>query len=166
VRTRTLAQALTPVILAAAAFTASGCHGENEYQSKVKIQRIEVVETDASGKPLSTDVQFFWHECPGHQEQTMRSGNEFSACMQKYKAGQEVPVKIHWEWDEHGHYDFHVIDVGGCKAPPVDDDDSSFDTLADCVPSVQHEATVGFHCDKVPERDSELVKKCPWFRVQ
>jgi hypothetical protein len=52
--------------------------------------------------------------------------------------------------------------MGDCDAPPVDDDDSSFDMIEECVPSIQHDAVVGFHCDRVPE--GELLEKCPWFK--
>jgi hypothetical protein len=142
-----------------------GCHGSpKEYQANITIARLQVVHRDDQGAPLSTDIDIHWKDCPGDQRQTMRSGKEFSACMARYKVGQTVPVKVVHEWDVHGHYDWHVIDVGGCAAPPVDDDDSSFESVEDCVPSVQHDAVVGFHCNKQPEPGSELVAKCPWFK--
>ncbi len=142
-----------------------GCgHPHKEYVSSVKLNRVTVVHTDDKGEPVSTDVEVHWKECPGEQVQVMRSGKEFSKCMQKHKAGDNVLVKVLWEWDDHGHYDWHIIEVGGCAAPPVDDDDSSFDQIQECQPSVQHDAVVGFHCDRLPE--GELLDKCPWFKRQ
>ncbi len=142
-----------------------GCRPEHkEFVSSVTLNRISVVERDDKGNAVSTDVELRWKECPGEQLQLMRSGKEFSECMKKHKPGETAVVKVLWEWDEHGHYDWHVIDVGGCPAPPVDDDDSSFDQIQECVPSIQHDAVVGFHCDRLPE--GELLEKCPWFRRQ
>jgi hypothetical protein len=150
-------------LLVAAAPALAGCHSSSRtFDANVRIKRIETVHSDDKGKPISTDVDMVWHECPGDQRQTMRSGREFSSCIHKYKTDDVVPAKVVWEWDEHGHYDHHVVELGGCKAPPVDDDDSSFDSIAECVPSIQHDAVVGFHCDRLPE--GELAQKCPWFK--
>jgi hypothetical protein len=132
------------------------------YESRVSITHLAVVQRGPGGEALSTDVGFVWADCPGQQSQMLRSGAEFSGCARKLKVGETVPVKVLWEWDEHGHYDWHVIEVGGCSAPPVDDDDSSFESVRECVPILQHDHEVGFHCNRVPE--GELLQKCPWFK--
>ncbi len=145
----------------------SGCKKEEkEFQAKVRIEHLETVETDDAGKAISTDADLVFHTCPGLQRATVRSGKAFSECIRKKaKAGDEVDAKLHWEWDEHGHFDFHTVELAGCPLPIVDDDDSSWVSAAACEPSIQHDAVVGFHCDLVGDHDkSGLFEKCPWFR--
>lgn len=150
-------------MLLVSAAIVNGCHAKPQtFDSQARLRRIEVVHRDDANSPVSTDVDIEWITCPGIQWQTVRSGQAFSTCIQKHKVADTVPVKVLWEWDDHGNYDWHVVEIGGCKAPPVDDDDSSFDSIGECVPSKQHDAVVGFHCDVEPE--GELVAKCPWFR--
>lgn len=152
-------------VVAASLLGIVGCHGKPQtFASKVRIEGLEVVHRDEKGAPISVDVDFLWSECPGTQRQTVRNGAKFASCITKHKAGETVDAKVFWEWDEHGHYDWHVLELAGCEAEHVDDDDSSFDSVKECEPSKQHGAVVGIHCDKVPEANSELVKKCPWFK--
>lgn len=143
--------------------TAIGCHAKPvSYQSNVRIQRVVVVSTDAQHSPTSADVSFVWAECPGEQRQTVRSGKALAACLPKLHVGDTVPVTVLWEREDHGGFDWHVVELAGCAIPPVDDDDSSFESIQDCHPSTQHDAVLGFHCDRVPK--GELIERCPWFR--
>jgi len=140
-----------------------GCRNKPvTYQSRVRVQRAIVVATDEQKNPISADVTFTWADCPGEQRQTVRSGKALAACIPKLRPGETVPVTVVWEVEDHGGYDWHVIEIAGCQIPPVDDDDSSFESVQDCHPSTQHDAVLGFHCDRLPE--GELLEKCPWFR--
>jgi hypothetical protein len=93
-------------------------------------------------------------------------------------------VKDDYHWDHKGFYDWDVTEMGGCKRPPDDDDQSSFDTVQECEPIVVNgveegfkcnridtvqecEPIVvngveeGFKCNRIPQK--ALLKKCPWF---
>ena len=150
-------------LMAIALVASIGCHGRpTTHEARVKILKVHVVAADADGRARSTDVEFAWADCPGTQRQAMRSGAAFSACVSKLKPGDLVPVKVIREWEEKGYYDWHVVEIAGCPAPPVDDDDSSFELVSECHDTLQMDAVVGFHCNRVAE--GELIQQCPWFK--
>jgi hypothetical protein len=70
-------------------------------------------------------------------------------------------VKDDYHWDHKGFYDWDVTEMGGCKRPPDDDDQSSFDTVQECEPIVVNGVEEGFKCNRIPQK--ALLKKCPWF---
>ena len=153
------------VALAATLLAAPGCRSkEATFDSRVRIDRVEIVGRDEQRNPVSVDVSLSWVECPGTQRQSIRSGRALAQCLPKLGKGEVVPVRVIWEKEDHGGYDWHVVEIAGCAIPPVDDDDSSFESIQDCHPSIQHGAVLGFHCDRLPE--GELLEKCPWFRRQ
>jgi hypothetical protein len=142
----------------------ASCHsGPKTFDSNVTVERLDVVHRDNMGAPVSTDVSLVWASCVGAPRERLRGGQAFSSCIGKQTAaGATVPVKVLWEWDDHAHYDWHVIELAGCKVERVDDDDSSYDMVAECRPAKEHDAVVGFHCDRTPE--GEMIQQCPWFR--
>ena len=148
------------VAIVLASLVALGCRNKPvTYQSRVRVQRAVVVTSDEQKKPLTADVTFLWADCPGEQRQTVRSGKELAACVPKLRAGEIVPVTVIWEQEAHGGYDWHVTEIAGCPVPPVDDDDSSFEAVQDCHPSIQHDAVLGFHCD--PRAQGRAHRKVP-----
>jgi hypothetical protein len=139
-----------------------GCKGKARwYDSKVKINRVAPIRFAADGKPLDTDIEFNWSDCPGEQVEIIRGDAKFAECMKQYKPGDEVKVKVEYHWDKRGFYDWDVHEVGGCKRPPDDDDLSSFDTVQECEPIVVNGVEEGFKCNRIPQK--ALLKKCPWF---
>ena len=140
----------------------AGCKAKPKmYDAKVKLNRVSAIRFAADGKPVDTDVEFNWFECPGEQIEIIRGDVNFAECMKKYKVGDEVPVKVDYHWDNSGKFDWDITEMGGCKRPPDDDDLSSFDTVQECEEIVVNGVNEGFKCNRIPNK--ALLKKCPWF---
>jgi hypothetical protein len=145
-----------------ALFLAACQPGPKEYTSNVKITRLDVVRRDATGAPVTTDVEVSYEECPGFQHEVIRGGREFSACMAKHKIDAMVPVKIVHAPGAGGYLESKIHEVGGCSRPPDPRDEASFQTVRDCSPMLVNGVEVGFECRYLGKK--ELVKKCPWFK--
>jgi hypothetical protein len=157
--TQTIAAA---TLLAALPLGAGACGGKAKtYSTHVELARIQVVHTDAKGQAIDVDVEFEYPDCPGTQIEIIRGSAEFAACMGKYKVGDKVPASIDYHWDKRGYYDWDVHEMGGCKRPPSEYDESSFDKVEECEPIVVNGHEEGFKCNRIPQK--ELLKKCPWF---
>jgi hypothetical protein len=140
----------------------AGCKAKSKiYDAKVKLNRVSSIRFATDGKPMDADVEFDWFECPGEQVEIIRGDAPFGECMKKYKVGDEVKVKVDYHWDKKGFYDWDITEMGGCKRPPDDDDQSSFDTVQECEPIVVNGVEEGFKCNRIPQK--ALLKKCPWF---
>jgi hypothetical protein len=151
------------LLLLVCCLAVESCHsGPRTFESTALTTRVVPVHRDASGRVQTMDVEFDWVGCPGRQHQLVRAGADFAACAASLKPGETVPVTVLWEWDEHGHYDWHVLELKGCKLAHVDDDDSSYEMVTACESVRSHDAVVGFHCDR--SSDGDLIRKCPWFR--
>jgi len=152
---------ITLVVMALFFVVLAGCKKDKTYDAKVKLNRLQNIRFDAAGKATDMDIELDWFQCPGTQIEVIRGDAAFSECMKKYKVGDEVAVKIRYQWDPHGYYDWDITDMGGCKRPPDPEDLSSFDTVQECEPIVVNGVNEGFHCNRIPQK--ELLKKCPWF---
>ncbi|MBS2012042.1 MAG: hypothetical protein JST00_04095 [Deltaproteobacteria bacterium] len=139
----------------------AGCHKSKKYDANVEVTRISVVRRDENGRALTTDFEFSYFECPGTQIETIRGGEEFSACVSKLAVGAKVPVKIEHHWDPEGHMVWEVYQVGDCKRPPDPNDEASYAMVRECNDWKVNGATVGFECQIAPKK--ELLQKCPWF---
>ena len=140
----------------------AGCKAKSKiYDANVTLNRVSVIRTSADGKALDSDVEFDWSECPGEQVEIIRGDAAFAECMKQYKAGDKVPVKVDYHWDKKGFFDWDVTEMGKCKRPPDDDDQSSFDTVQECEPIIVNGVNEGFNCNRIPQK--ALLKKCPWF---
>lgn len=139
----------------------SGCHRPQKYEATVEITRVAALRKDEQGKPLTTDVELSYIECPGTQIEVMRGDKDFSACVaEKVKVGDKVKVKI----DHHyasGTYDYDVTEVAGCVRTPDPNDEASYKLVRDCADWTVNGARVGFKCAYSDKK--ELNKKCPWF---
>lgn len=131
------------------------------FDTQVEISRMDVVQRDAKGKALTKDVEFSYKDCPGVQVEVVRGGAEFAECMDRYKIGEKVAVKIEYHWDAAGYWDWDIHAMGVCKRPPEYGDEASFDTVQECEDVVSNGAKVGFHCNRLPQK--HLLQKCPWF---
>jgi hypothetical protein len=153
---------LSLAAFAALAVSLAGCGKKTKsYVANVEIQRFDM-RADDKGKPLSADLEFSYFECPGTQIEVIRGNGEFATCMKKHKLGDKVPVKIEHHWsDADGAWDWDVLEVGECKRPYEEGDEASFDTVQECEDIKAHGATVGFHCNRIPQK--ALLEKCPWF---
>lgn len=150
------------LVLALSLLTALACSKKvRHFESKVKIERFDIVRKDEKGTPLDGDVEFQYPDCPGEQIEVIRGGAEFTACMSKYKVGAEVPVKIEQRYLPAGFWDWDVVEMGGCKRPPDPEDEASFDTVQECEDIVVNGVKEGFVCDRLPKK--KLLEKCPWF---
>lgn len=139
-----------------------GCKTRSKwYDSNVRINRVAPIRFAADGKPLDTDVEFNWVDCPGDQIEIIRGDAKFAECMKQFKPGDVAKVRVEYHWDKRGYYDWDVHEVGSCKRPPDDDDLSSFDTVQECEPVVVNGVEEGFRCNRIPQK--ALLKKCPWF---
>lgn len=145
-----------------ALFALTGCARKTRwFDTTVEISRMDVVQRDAKGKSLTKDVEFTYSDCPGVQVEVIRGGAEFADCMDRYKIGEKVPVKIEYHWDKAGQWDWDIHSMGVCKRPPEYGDEASFDTVQECEDIVSNGAKVGFHCNRLPQK--HLLQKCPWF---
>jgi hypothetical protein len=151
--------------LAAMAFVAfgalAGCHKAKKYDANVEVTRISVVRKDENGRALTTDFEFSYFECPGAQSETIRGGEEFSACVSKIAVGSKVPIKLEHHWDPEGRMVWDVFQVADCKRPPDPNDEASYAMVRECADWKVNGATVGFECQIIPKKD--LIQKCPWF---
>jgi hypothetical protein len=158
-RTRAIVVILAAIVLG---LFATGCSKKSKwYEAKVRLNRVQNIRFDASGKPTDCDIEFDWFECPGSQIEVIRGDAAFAECMKQYKAGDEVKVKVEHHHDKRGFWDWDVHEFGGCKRPPDPEDLSSFDTVQECEPIVVNGVNEGFKCNRIPQKD--LLKKCPWF---
>ena len=146
-----------------AVLACAGCGAKTrEYDATVELRRVDVIRTDQAGQPQTMDIEFEWATCPGEQREVIRGDATFAACMlAAHKAGEQVPVRVHWGSDANGGHDWDVIQVGACKRPVDTDDETSFDMVHECSPINEHGVNIGFHCDYNPRK--ELLAKCPWF---
>jgi hypothetical protein len=140
----------------------AGCHKSKQYEASVEITRLSPIRKDETGAVLTSDAEFSYVECPGTQIEVIRGGKDFSACMQKFKVGQKVKIKLEHRWDPEGHYDYDVFDVQGCARPPDPNDEASYKLVRDCSDWTVNGAAVGFQCQYANKK--ELNKKCPWFQ--
>ena len=148
------------IVFASLGLAVTGCKSSKTYESTVTINRVDGVRHEA-GVAKDVDVEFDWSECPGEQVEVIRGDKDFAACMKKYKAGDKVPVKVDFHWENRGYWDWDITEMGGCKRPPDPDDNSSFDTVQECEPIVSNGVNEGFICSRIPNK--ALLKKCPWF---
>lgn len=154
-----LLRGLTVVCTSLALF---GCHRSRTFDSQVEITRVSVVRKDAEQKPITSDVEFSYFECPGSQTETLRGDGAFSACMAKYKVGDKVSARIEQHWVDEGHWAWTVHRIGDCEHPLDPNDEASFASIRDCEDWQVSGAKVGFACDLKAER--KLLDKCPWFQ--
>ena len=154
--------ATTLVLLAGALLGSAGCHKAKKYDANIEVTRISVMRRDANNRALATDVEFSYFECPGDQSETIRGGEEFSACVSKIPVGAKIPVKLEHKFsDEGGFWVWEVNKIGDCARPPDPNDESSFAIVRECEEYKENGAVVGFQCEIKPKK--ELIKKCPWF---
>jgi hypothetical protein len=138
------------------------CHKPKNYEANVEVTRIHVVRKDETGKPLTTDLEFSFYDCPGTQIEVIRGGKEFSECVaSKIKVGEKINIKLLHHWSDEGFYDYGVYEAGGCKRPPDPNDEASYKLVRECNDWKVNGATVGFQCNYTNKK--ELNKKCPWF---
>src|SRR5436305_1295934 len=105
-----------------------GCReSRKEYTSVVQIARLDIVHSDDKGNTVTADVEVEWTDCPGEQREVVRGDGAFAACLQKHKIGEKLAVKVDWQWDDAGLYDWDILEIAGCKRTPEAHDDSSFD---------------------------------------
>ncbi|MBX3189799.1 MAG: hypothetical protein KF819_22430 [Labilithrix sp.] len=147
--------------LVAAALPLVACHKPHKYETRVELTRLSVARKDDQGKPLATDVEFTYVECPGSQSEVVRGGKEFSECLAKHKIGDKLKVRLEHKRDPEGFFGYEVLEMEGCARPADPDDDASFKTVRDCADWTVNGAPVGFECSYGEKK--ELVKKCPWF---
>jgi len=153
-------QALACAALLSIAGCERGAHAS--YEPQVKISRLSVVRRDAAtGGAVTIDVELSFVHCPGEQLEVVRGGAEFAECIARYRAGDEVPIRLVTRPSKDGHLAHDVTMIGGCARPPDPADEGSFLTAQECVDVNVHGARVGFRCDRVPRR--HLTKLCPWF---
>jgi hypothetical protein len=144
---------------------AAGCHDKPRwFTSDVRLTRLDPVRKDAQGKPLTTDAQVSYDNCPGTQIEVIRGGAQFGACMAKYKVGQMMPAKIYWYFHSDGTYHWEIHELGGCARPPDPNDEASYENVRECSDLVVNGVAVGFRCNEIPEQ--HLLDKCPWFRTE
>lgn len=148
--------------LAACALLVVACHRPKRYEANVEVTRIAAVRKDDAGRPLTLDVEISYAECPGSQNEVVRGGAEFAACVAKYKVGDKVRIAIDHEWVPEGHYKWTIRQVGECARVADPSDDASYAMVRECDDWVVNGSRVGFQCRYVPEK--ALVDKCPWFR--
>ena len=150
------------IVLATSIAACKGRHGAKQYEAEVILDRITVVTKDDNGKPRATDVEFTYASCPGDEEESIRSGPDFSSCVMRYAPGTRVKAKIDRAWDsEKDHYVWHVVELGDCKRTIDPKDDASFAVIRDCSPYEVSGVQVGVECRLAPSK--ELVAACPWF---
>jgi hypothetical protein len=140
----------------------SGCHKSKQYESEVEITGLRPVRKDEAGKPLTTDAEFSYANCPGMQIETVRGDTAFSTCIARYSVGQNVKLKLEHHWHEDGHYVWTVHKVGDCDRVVDPNDEASHAFIRDCEDWKVNGAKVGFTCDLKAEK--ALLDKCPWFR--
>lgn len=148
--------------LAGVVFGSAHCSREKTFTSSVEILRYAPVRTDASGKTIVADVAIRYSDCPGNQQEVVRGGAEFAACMANQKVSSKVPVSLNWYKDKNGYHSWDVTEIAGCKRPPDPNDLGSFETVQECEDVAVHGVVTGFRCKKLPEK--QLVAKCPWFQ--
>lgn len=139
-----------------------GCHRSKDYEATVEVTRLSVIRKDEAGHPLTADLEFSYFECPGTQIEVIRGGKEFSECIQSFKVGDKVKVKLTHAWDKEGYWDYDVHEVQGCKRPPDPNDEASYKMVRECNDWNVNGSRVGFQCNYSSKK--ELNKKCPWFQ--
>jgi hypothetical protein len=153
-----LARFVVPVLLPLLA----GCGKRDSWhETRVEIDRIEVVRKDAQGNARDIDIEFSYPDCPGDQSEIIRGDAAFAACIQKQKQGDTVPVRILRHWDPKGFWDWDIQTMAGCPRPPDPDDEASFDNIEECEETLVNGVNEGFVCNRIPQK--ALLSKCPWF---
>jgi hypothetical protein len=153
---------LLPLLGLLSLLTPLGCKPKHAtFSSSVEIRKLVVVRKDDQGQPQTSDVEIEWTDCPGDQHELLRGNTAFTKCLMTQPVHQKLPVQVTWSSDEAGH-DWEIVAIGPCARVPDKDDETSFDSVQECHDVVEHDAVVGFQCDRVPHH--ELVAKCPWFQ--
>ncbi len=147
--------------LVALSLVATGCKKKKDFETNVKLTRLQVVKRDEKGSPLTMDVEVTYVDCPGTQIEILRSGPEFASCMQKYKLDDQVGVRIKRVKDPEGFWDWDVLQVGDCTRVPDPHDEASYKMVRECSDWQVNKVSVGFECDYSDQK--VLKKKCPWF---
>lgn len=161
----TMAIGTKVVGLALLALTVAACRDKGKtYDVNVEVTRVTAVRKDELGKPITTDLELSYVDCPGTQVEVIRGGKEFSECVQKLAVGAKIPVKLEHKWDPEGYYDYEVFEVAGCPRPPDPNDEASYKMVRDCEDWNVNGATVGFQCKYADKK--VLNQACPWFRTR
>jgi len=151
------------VVVLFAMFVLTSCNRPKTYTTEVEIVRISPVRRDDTGKPLTTDLEISYVQCPGEQIEVIRGGEDFSSCVAKsMKVKDRRPAVLVHGATADGNLDSKVHEVGGCKRPPDPNDEASYDLVRDCSDWKVNGVAVGFQCDYSTQK--ALVAKCPWFR--
>jgi hypothetical protein len=133
-----------------------------DFDTKVELRRVQVIERDAQGNPLTVDIELEYPDCPGEQQEVFQGGKDLAQCLAKYKIGDKLPAKIHWEHTSEGRFDSEVTHVGDCERKRDAADERSYEVVQVCEDIVANGVKVGFRCGRKPTQ--ELLTKCPWFR--
>ena len=149
-------------LVAVVASGSIGCDSSRSYTSTVEIIRSSVVRRDASGQPELADAEVRYTSCPGDQREVVRGGAEFASCLAQYTPGAKLPVSLSWYRHHDGHYDWDLLQLGACRLSGAPHSNGSFETVQECEDIKVHGATVGFRCQRLP--DKHLLAQCPWFR--
>jgi hypothetical protein len=153
----------TKVTLAAVAIAFVACTSKpRDFDTQVELRRLQIIERDAQGAPLSVDIELEYPDCPGEQQEVFQGGKELAQCLAKYKLGDKLPASVHWESTGEGHYDSEVTRIGECTRKRDVADERSYEVVQVCEDVVANGVKVGFHCSRKPT--PELLAKCPWFR--
>ncbi|MCB1176349.1 MAG: hypothetical protein KDK36_02110 [Leptospiraceae bacterium] len=137
--------------------------GPDEYDVKVKINRIEIVREGEDKKPILIDVELNYPDCPGDQIEIIRAGKDFAECfLTKHKVNDIAKAKILWKWRDLGFYKWDVIGLSGCERVVDPEEEGSYDMIEECEDFLEYGAVVGFRCKRVATAD--LIAACPWFR--
>jgi hypothetical protein len=140
----------------------TGCKPkERSFESVCQVIRKEPVEVDSEGKLLQFDVELEWDPCPGDQYQVVRGGGDFGRCMEKYKIGDLVPVRVVQLWDTRGYFFWDVYEVGDCARPVERAVEGSYEKSQECSDTTAYGRVNGFSCSRKPFK--QLVSICPWM---
>lgn len=146
-------------------FLTSCRQGPKEFESIVKIIRMDKVTEDIHSNNAVVDLAISYIKCEGTQIEVIRGDNEFEKCMfTNHKVGDEIKVKIIWDWDTHGYYKWEVVQLNHCPRKIDPEDITSYNMIEECEDFMLYGAKIGFKCKRVPT--DKLIKQCPWFRKE
>lgn len=154
-------RALAATALLALSAGACEVRRERRFESVCQLIRREVVERDERGEPTQIDVELEWDSCPGDQFQVVRGGAAFARCMERYRIGDAIPVRVVQWWDSRGFFTWDVYRVGDCEHPVEPESEGSFELSQECRESRAYGLSNGFVCSRRPHRN--LVSICPWM---
>jgi len=137
------------------------CGRSEWFETEVDIVRVVPVQVGKDGETLDVDVQLDYPHCPGTQHEQIRGDAAFAKCMAGYAEGTRVTARIEYYVTEHNHHDWDIHRLGECDRKPDPDDESSFDTVEECEPTIVNGVHEGFSCNHLPH--AELLRACPWF---